>query len=351
MEMTSAARLGRLLTATLCAAAGAARCAADPELTPVRDPSPHTVTFVTVEEDVRLEVLDWGGTGRPIVLLAGSGHSAHVFDEIAPRLTDRAHVYGITRRGYGASSQPESGYDEQRLADDVLHVLDTLRIAAPVVAGHSMAGGELTTLGGQHSDRLAGLVYLDALGDPTDWPASDPAYMELARKLPPSIARERCTQDRGTFSGFRAWQMCTEGFAIPESELRSTCTTNADGTMGRHKTPRRIHEAIGAGVRKRDYSKIRVPVLALYEVPQRPDAPPAPHEPAAPTDEERAAIAAFRAATRVYVDRWRANLERGVPDARVVDLPGAGHFVFLKCETEVVREIQAFVARLSPVAR
>lgn len=38
-----------------------------------KDPSPHITRFVTVDKDVRLEVLDWGGSGRPIVLLAGGG--------------------------------------------------------------------------------------------------------------------------------------------------------------------------------------------------------------------------------------------------------------------------------------
>jgi pimeloyl-ACP methyl ester carboxylesterase len=71
-------------------------------------------------------------------------------------------VYGITRRGFGASSHPESGYDDQHLADDVLRVLDELNIFKPVLVGHSLAGSEMTTLGSRHSDRLAGLVYLDA---------------------------------------------------------------------------------------------------------------------------------------------------------------------------------------------
>lgn len=66
-----------------------------------RDPSPHTVRFVTVEENVRLEVLDWGGAGRPVVLLAGGGNTAHVFDDLAPKLATDSHVYGITRRGFG----------------------------------------------------------------------------------------------------------------------------------------------------------------------------------------------------------------------------------------------------------
>ena len=35
------------------------------------DPSHHKLLFVTVAPDVKLEVLEWGGTGRPLVLLAG----------------------------------------------------------------------------------------------------------------------------------------------------------------------------------------------------------------------------------------------------------------------------------------
>jgi hypothetical protein len=87
------------------------------------DPSKHRVQFVTVEGGVRLEVLDWGGTGRPIVLLAGY-QTAHEYDDIAPKLSEIGHVYGITRRGYGASSRPDYGYSAQRSADDVLQVLE-----------------------------------------------------------------------------------------------------------------------------------------------------------------------------------------------------------------------------------
>ena len=68
------------------------------------DTSSHKVQFVTVEKDVKLEVLDWGGNGRPLVFLAGSGLDAHEFDTFAPKFTGAHHVYGISRRGYGASS-------------------------------------------------------------------------------------------------------------------------------------------------------------------------------------------------------------------------------------------------------
>ena len=183
MAKPATSRFGARVTSTLVVALLCLPTLAS-QTTEWRDPSPHQVRLVTVAEDVRLEVLDWGGSGRPVVLLSGSGNTAHVFDDFAPKLSAFCHVYGITRRGYGRSSQPASGYDDQRLADDVLRVLDNLRIEKPVLAGHSMAGGELTTMGNQHSDRLAGLVYLDALGDPRDWPASDPAYRALTEKLP-----------------------------------------------------------------------------------------------------------------------------------------------------------------------
>jgi non-heme chloroperoxidase len=55
--------------------------------------------FVDVQPDVKLEVLDWGGTGRNLVLLAGLGNTAHVFDSLGPMLAAHYHVIGITRRG------------------------------------------------------------------------------------------------------------------------------------------------------------------------------------------------------------------------------------------------------------
>jgi non-heme chloroperoxidase len=92
--------------------AGAARAQ---EVATSHDPSPHSARFVAVEANVQLEVLEWGGSGRPLVLLAGAGNTAHVFDEFAPRLASVGRVYGITRRGYGASSAPAAGYSVDRL--------------------------------------------------------------------------------------------------------------------------------------------------------------------------------------------------------------------------------------------
>src|SRR5256885_370639 len=103
-----------------------------------KDPSPHITQFVTVDKNVRLEVLDWGGSGRPLVLLAGGGDTAHVFDDFAPKLTTHNHVYGITRRGFGASGYADAEKVGERLGEDVLAVIDALKLDKPTLVRQSI---------------------------------------------------------------------------------------------------------------------------------------------------------------------------------------------------------------------
>jgi len=313
---------------------------------PWHDPSKHMVQFVTVEDGVRLEVLDWGGSGRPVVLLAGLGFTAHVFDGFAEKLTDSYHVYGITRRGYGASSQPASGYTEQRLTDDDLQVFDALRLVAPVVVGHSVAGNELSQLGIYHHNRIGGLVYLDALNDSAD---DYTDYDVLCSKLPDAMQTgpTPSPSDLKSFPTYRAWRLRTQGIPIPESELRNDFVENPDGSVGGHKSPESVSDAIMAGHGKHDYSKIGAPVLA-FVVYDTPDGPPQNqilkyHV----TDAAERAI--VDAVYGLYIGMARIRIERinrAGGGAHVVELWGADHFVFLSNEADVLRELRAFLATL-----
>ncbi len=322
------------------------------------DPSPHQVRFVTVAPDVRLEVLDWGGSGRAILLLTGSGHSAHVYDEFALKLKDCCHVYGITRRGYGASDAPASGYSDRRLAQDVVQVIDALGIRGAVLVGHSMAGEELTRIGIDHSDRASGLVYLDAAADLTDFPASSPTYRDLFRALPARMKGPPppTPLDMESAKAFNAWRERHHEMAFPEADLLNTFVTSPTGALLRFKTSREVHEAIGAGAVKPDYASVKLPVLALFATrcsPPRDIADyacvglartPPDHEPW--DAKERAAIKAFEDATDVYSSRWKASLRSAPAGARIVDLAGANHYVFLSNESDVLNEIRRFIALL-----
>src|SRR6476469_7998700 len=152
------ARAGLIAVAVLIALLGATGFVATSEDVSCVDTSPHKATFVTVAPGVRLEVLDWGGTGDPMVLLTGSGDNAHVYDEFAFQFTDRFHVIGITRRGFGRSSQTASGYDLETRAHDDIAVLDSLGIGQAIFVGHSIAGTELSRLAMAYPGRVAKLV-------------------------------------------------------------------------------------------------------------------------------------------------------------------------------------------------
>ena len=144
----------------------------------------HEATSITVDKGVKLEVLDFGGKGSPILLLAGLGATAHSFDELAPKLAEKHRVFAITRRGTGYSSKPDFGYDTPRLAQDVLQVMDALNLKTVLLVGHSIAGDELTWLGGHHPERFNGLVYLDAAYDRSGNADEIPPSV-LGRSLPP----------------------------------------------------------------------------------------------------------------------------------------------------------------------
>ena len=311
---------------------------------PWKDSSPHQIQFVPAGDGVQLEVLDWGGSGRPLVLLAGSGNTAHMFDDFAVKLAAFSHVYAITRRGYGASSHPESGYDAQRLGDDVLAVLDSLHLDRPVLAGHSLGGHELTALATAHPSRVQALIYMDSTSDPTfDWRP----YMELRKNLPPAMAAgypKTPAEDRRSFQAYREWQLRIIGIAFPESELRNDFATNPDGSMGAYGTPLSVQTAITAGMRKPDYSGIRVPVLAFYTLPPPLESQMKRYSPQ--TAAERAAMQQVYDADVAWARRSIDRMRSGVPAARIVEMPAANHCIFLSNEQEVLLEIRHFVTNL-----
>jgi non-heme chloroperoxidase len=292
-------------------------------------------------------VLDWGGSGPPLVLL-GCYLTAHVYDDIAPKLTNDFHVYGITRRGIGASDKPATGYSVQRSADDVLEVLNALNLPKSLVVGTSCAGQVLTTLGGQHSDRLHGLVYLEAAEDPTLGPTDYDPPFPSAGSLPPST-KPAPALAYSSFGAYRTTQRRDHGVAFPEAELRQQYVANADGSVGPSRMSLVIRQAITWDNRMRpDYTRIRVPVLAIYRKP-------APFEEAAAefaprNQQERAALRQQYDATVGMYRRWQHDLRAGVPTARIVELADANLYMFLSHEAEVVREVQAF-ARAIPSAR
>ena len=279
---------------------------------PRRDPSPHQVRLITVDSTVRLEVLDWGGVGRPVVFV-GCYLTGHVYDNIAPKLTDRFHVYAVTRRGVGASDHPKTGYSPQRRANDILEVITALEMQQPIRIGNSCGGDILHTLGARDPDRIGGLMYVDAAEDPTltledyDWQAVDPA--QLPERVPP------------------------DAVSFPLAETRQGDQWPLEPA---------IRRAIVEDNRVRpEYARIRVPVVAIYRTATMEQVL---RERPARSEQERAAVVQVYENRRAMTVKWQTDLLAGVPRAKLVELPGANLYMFLSNEEDVIRELRTFAS-------
>lgn len=305
-------------------------------------------TFVNVGDGVKVEVVDWGGKGRDLVLLAGSGNSAHIYEDFARKLVDSCHVYGITRRGYGLSSKPERGYSVPELAEDVWRVIQSLHLAKPVIVGHSMAGSEVSFLGQKHSGDLGGLIYLDGNADPMDYPWSNEEYRALTTKhanaaeAPPP---KRTAADNASVEAYQAYQKRLGVFPFPAAEIRSVYEINADGSVGRYRTPPYVSHEIDNGSIRKDYAGITIPVLALFAVP-RPITERWEEKPPK-DDEDRRDSRRLYEIEMEFIHRWESSLKHADPLAQIVELPGAHHYMFQNEEAEVLRHMRAFLRDLN----
>ena len=301
-----------------------------------RDPSPHNVRFETVDHQVRLEVLDWGGSGPPLVLLTGLGGTAHGFDDFAPKLTGTNHVYGITRRGYGVSSAPLSGYGADRLGDDVVAVLDSLKLRRVVLVGESIGGEELSSVGTRYPSRVAGLVYLDA-GYQYAFDDGKGSTIEELQGNPPPQPPPPGPTDLASFGALQAWTARIYGYNMPEAELRQSRNSTPDGRVGESRAPASIGQAVLAGMQK--YTDIRVPALVIFAVPH--DMGPWVNNQADPALRD-----AYAARETALVEKQAKAFENGVPSARVVRIPHANHLIFMSNERDVLREMRTFLSGL-----
>jgi non-heme chloroperoxidase len=85
------------------------------------------------------------GAGPPVVLIHGYPLSGRAWDKQVPPLLAAGHrVITYDRRGFGASSQPATGYDYDTFAADLAALMEYLDLRDAVLAGHSMGTGEVT---------------------------------------------------------------------------------------------------------------------------------------------------------------------------------------------------------------
>jgi non-heme chloroperoxidase len=217
----------------------------------------HQVNFFKGSTDNKLEVIDWGGTGAPILFLTGLGNTAHIFDDFAPRFTNKFHVYGLTRRGFGASYQRVTDYSEKTLIKDILAVLNRLHINKVILIGHSVAGEEISKFASSYPDRVSKVIYLDA--------AYDRTTLDFKRMQTIVIQNPSPTvKDSSSFAHWKDFNKRIYGFSFPDDELKQISVFSKEGKYKQEITPNAVTGAIFNGFEHPDYTHITCMALGVY---------------------------------------------------------------------------------------
>lgn len=302
-----------------------AACRAAPSDPGWRDRSPHRVG-VAGPPNGRIQYLDWGGNGQPLVLLHGWNSNAHVFDDLAPARSDRFRVIAISLPGFGESDAPAPSYGLDDATDAVAVVLDHLRIGPATIVGHSFGGWVMTRLAVRMPNRASRLVFLDAAFDAN---ASDSIVARRPVTRPPLV---NATSQADVITWLRQNFI---GMWTPSLEAEYRGRSPDEGA--RAPLFQHILQEVRRGPEQ--WTSIRVPVLAicalatvLSEFPWL-----------SPGDTAYARAQRFVLKKRRPLQHSECQrFRRTVPSATVLELDGH-HYIFEQREAEVLEAIRAFM--------
>jgi pimeloyl-ACP methyl ester carboxylesterase len=302
------------------------------------NPSDHKSDFVHVN-GIRLHYLDWRGTGPTLIFLTGMGSSAYIFNEFAPRFNDKFRVLALTRRGHGDSDYPETGYDADTLTEDIRQFMDSLQVEKAILAGHSLAGVELTHFAATHPTRVEKLIYLDALDDRR----GESAIFEQSPLRNVEIKKEEVIPR--TFEEYIAMvKQNIPEFAeiwseLWDEEFSHGVKVNEAGVYV-DRMPASVEKMIFENL-IRSYTPKRVeasiPILSFYGLRKRKLSD-------GYTAEQKAAYDQFHQdILEPFFKSVIAQFQSRFPHARIVMIPGGHHYCFIAQEELVYGEMRKFL--------
>ncbi len=289
---------------------------------------------------IRLHYLDWGGNGPALIFLTGMGSSAYIFNGFAPRFTDKFHVLGLTRRGQGDSDYPETGYDADTLVEDIRQFMDCLHIEKAILAGHSLAGVELTHFAATYPEQVEKLIYFEALDDrrkEQEILAQDPLRnVEVKREAsaPPRTFEEYIEIVKRNVPAFaEIWS------DLWEEEFAHGVKISEDGIyvdrMPESVEQMMIENLITGYAPKK--VKAVIPTLCFYGDRKRKLSDDY-------TDEQKAAYDQFdRDIRKPFFQYMIAEFQNRFPYAKIIVIPNGHHYCFIAQEDLVFEEVRKFM--------
>ena len=200
---------------------------------------------------VRIAVTRWGAADprKPAALLLhGTGFMAEIWDEVACGLASRYVVYGMDRRGHGASDKPAAGnYHFADYASDVCAIIEGLDLRNVYGIGHSAGATDLLLAARLLPQRFSRLFVMEpTVMHPRANQGSSPRLSDKGMASVQGVLRRQAEFDSAdaAYQRFRAapafadwtepvlWAYVRHGFEqLPDGRVRLLCTPETEAAM------------------------------------------------------------------------------------------------------------------------
>ena len=176
----------------------------------------------------RLRVSDGGSGGIPVVFHHRLGSDWTCWQGQLDHLRQTRRAVAFDARGHGESDRAKE-YSIEALADDLDRVVTQLGIEKFWLVGHSFAGTVVSAYSGKHPEKLAGVIYVDAVGDASDTPADVKEYF---RKSDAGITPEKLQEAYGKMLGPKAKPQTRERILAAAARLDLPAFATLRSEMG-----------------------------------------------------------------------------------------------------------------------
>lgn len=163
------------------------------------NPAAPTVHLIATRNGDELRVLDWDGSGPPVVLLHPNGFCGGLYEPLARSLLGTARAVAIDMVGHGGSTTPKdpTRYRFSSMAGDVLDVLDHLELRGIAGVGGSLGGAVAVLVDQLDPGRWSQLL----LAEPVAFPQS---FFGTTTPNPMAVAARRRRRVFATRAEMRA---------------------------------------------------------------------------------------------------------------------------------------------------